>query len=1370
MAVEVGSLFASLTLDQSGFNRGFAQAERTADRSLNRIQRQAGLTSRSVEGVNRSFSQPIRPYSLIAVSRAFDNTADRANLLRGSLIATSAVFGGFAAALTSNVILRYADTYTQLNNQLRVVSESSADLKAQFQLLEDVASRSRAGLKETAILYSRLSKAAPDLDPTTALRYTETIQKALQLGGATAQEAASAAIQFSQAIASNRLGGEELRAILETPLGGALAKGLGVSIGRFRELSIQGKLTADVVLGALENIGTSVDEQFSKSVQTLDQAITLADNRFIAYIGSVDEAYGVTRLLGQGVVAFANNLENIGNVLQYVVPLISGLFAAKFLGNIGRGFSDSFGDAIKSMQRVEGAAERAGSGITGAWRDIRQRTAAEVTGTREEIRNYAKRLDEARVAQATLNQTVATSPKSAFADKSINNALKRDKDELFRLDTRQLELRDRISESYQKLATVTGGVSPAILKATNAIADAESKVNVLLAEQKQLRAAQLANQKRQVNAAVGTLQRPGPTKQALAEVREAAKEEKRIQRDIAAAQKDAAAAREALSKRLVGLSAAEAAAARAASAERITALTRINQLTAEAANLEQKRAGLQATIGQNAVRRDQQVQANIARQTKEAESAIIGYSRALDAANARQALAARSATLLARSISFASGAFSSLFGFLGGPWGVALTAATIGFTVYAAKSAAAAQSAANAQEIISQRLNKIADSSDAAGEALERLKQKAKLDGLKKELEDVGTAFDEIANEIQRRADRIDINLEKGGVSNDSPFGSLLDKSLPALRNGLTDVNKLIGQIRDLGRINAVDPQEVEEVVLLVKAIEESSLALKDIKKDTDQAEASFGKFASTFSMMASAMQKENDLRRAVDEQAYTMLVDKIADNEKKIADEMTAALKSRDAKISSALNDYIKNQARMISTLDGIRAAADEPLPSSFEDDRFKSSGWKDSFRSNVRFVPGQQPLETAMVGDELNKLNELIKKIREVGRTYGGARQLIQDGGPLLNEQAFGTNRDADSARRVIEQVRLEAQALSEGLNSGKLGAIEVTNRLEELRSTLIGSGVEENVATQIVSDIQDAIVAIPKLEAQYQSLVGQVRAFEGANSTFTSPGGAKFIKVPSPQQITNIPALSSFSPGQDPTAVAAQSEIDRARELLSNLKAEAASLPQKLLNKAMFGDDPQAFSTGVNQAKLRIGEVTQKIVEGKIPAEDLGVAIAFVKTGLVEAGAQAGALDPFLTTLQTSLSSIDPVVLKIDRLTQAMERLATASAKVKLPASGGADPATGSALPRFAKGGAFKVGGPGGTDSRLVQFMASPSETVAVFTPNQMRALSARLDGDAGGVNVQVPITIVASDANSFKNSRRQVQMDIADAVSSTVNRMR
>lgn len=334
MASIVGSLYVSLTADVSAYGRNMKQAEAITTSTTAGIRRSAGATERSISSMQRTMSGGVRPSALIAAGRSFDSAASRANLLRGSVFALTAAFGGLGAALTTNVVARYFDTFTGLENQVRVVSKGSADLAAQLELISKAANNSRSSLSAVATLYSRMQKADPSQGPIKTLQRVETINKALQLGGATAQEAASAAIQFSQAIASNRLGGEELRAVLETPLGNELAKGLGVSIGEFRKMSIEGKLTSDVLYKSLDRISGSVNEKFAKSVRTIDQALTQADNAITEYAGHLNSTYGITRLITQGISGFANNLQIIIPLLASVGAGLGTLFAARRAGGI----------------------------------------------------------------------------------------------------------------------------------------------------------------------------------------------------------------------------------------------------------------------------------------------------------------------------------------------------------------------------------------------------------------------------------------------------------------------------------------------------------------------------------------------------------------------------------------------------------------------------------------------------------------------------------------------------------------------------------------------------------------------------------------------------------------------------------------------------------------------------------------------------------------------------------------------------------------------------------------------------------------------------------------------------------------------------
>ena len=90
-------------------------------------------------------------------------------------------------------------------------------------------------------LFTRMSLATQHLgfDSERLKGVLETVNQTVAISGSSAQAATAGLIQFSQGLASNRLGGEELRSVMEQipPLGYAIAEGMGVSIAEFRQLS-----------------------------------------------------------------------------------------------------------------------------------------------------------------------------------------------------------------------------------------------------------------------------------------------------------------------------------------------------------------------------------------------------------------------------------------------------------------------------------------------------------------------------------------------------------------------------------------------------------------------------------------------------------------------------------------------------------------------------------------------------------------------------------------------------------------------------------------------------------------------------------------------------------------------------------------------------------------------------------------------------------------------------------------------------------------------------------------------------------------------------------------------------------------------------
>ncbi|EMW0892014.1 tape measure protein, partial [Enterobacter hormaechei] len=102
--------------------------------------------------------------------------------------------------------------------------------------------------------------------------------------------------QFGQSISSGTIRAEEFNSILEQmpELARQIAAGMGVSIGELRQLMLDGKLTAEDALNAIQKQTGSVNAEFEKLPRTLSQANTALTNSFLTMVDNINQATGAS--------------------------------------------------------------------------------------------------------------------------------------------------------------------------------------------------------------------------------------------------------------------------------------------------------------------------------------------------------------------------------------------------------------------------------------------------------------------------------------------------------------------------------------------------------------------------------------------------------------------------------------------------------------------------------------------------------------------------------------------------------------------------------------------------------------------------------------------------------------------------------------------------------------------------------------------------------------------------------------------------------------------------------------------------------------------------------------------------------------------
>lgn len=246
-------------------------------------------------------------------------------------VQTPALLQGAAAAFGLRELAALSDEWTTLNNRIRLVTASEAELVSVRRGLMDSANRTGQSLRSTAELYQRLAAAQKELglDSTELLAVTDTVNKAMVIGGTSAASGEAALIQLAQAMAAGTLRGEELNSVLEQApaLAQTIAKGMGIGVGELRRYAAEGKLTSRAVVEALQKMRGEVDGQFGGINLTISQAAQIFKNRLTEFVGGGSEASGAAKLLAGGLRLAADNL----NLLAGAALALGGVKLAAWL-------------------------------------------------------------------------------------------------------------------------------------------------------------------------------------------------------------------------------------------------------------------------------------------------------------------------------------------------------------------------------------------------------------------------------------------------------------------------------------------------------------------------------------------------------------------------------------------------------------------------------------------------------------------------------------------------------------------------------------------------------------------------------------------------------------------------------------------------------------------------------------------------------------------------------------------------------------------------------------------------------------------------------------------------------------------------------
>ncbi len=285
-------------------NSAGAQAAQNAAQALHQQSEAGGAAAAAAQSHARSVAAAAQSSGQMGSQAATASTAV------GGL--TSSILATVTATLSLSKAIQEMDAWTNMNNRIRLVTETQGQFaQAQSNILQ-IANDTRQPLKETADLYQRLAtnQKTLGLSGSELAGIVKTISQSMVISGVSTASGSAALMQLGQAFNSGVLRGEEFNSVMEQAPGlmQAIAAGMGRTVGEMRALAEAGKITTEALVKALQSQAAAVEANYGKMGATVGQSLTVAGNRLTEFVGRMDEVSGVSRVLSGAIIGLSDNM------------------------------------------------------------------------------------------------------------------------------------------------------------------------------------------------------------------------------------------------------------------------------------------------------------------------------------------------------------------------------------------------------------------------------------------------------------------------------------------------------------------------------------------------------------------------------------------------------------------------------------------------------------------------------------------------------------------------------------------------------------------------------------------------------------------------------------------------------------------------------------------------------------------------------------------------------------------------------------------------------------------------------------------------------------------------------------------------------
>jgi tape measure domain-containing protein len=273
--------------------------------------------------------------STLRLAQAQRTATASSNVLAGSTSRLLGVTSLLGSAFSVVGVVMLADAYTGLNNRIKMVTNSSGAQIEAMNRVKEIALNTYGNVTSLTTLFARIDRPMRNLGRSQedTLKLTETISKAIAVGGLSAQEASSSMLQLSQAFNSGRLNGDEFRSVSENmPMFlDAISRSTGRSTLELKKMSENGEITSEVMIAAFEEMARTIDKPFSEVVPRIGMAFNNLKTQAIFFFGELDKSAGITNFFSESLMWMGDNIATVTSYVTAAAIVFAGMYVSSLV-------------------------------------------------------------------------------------------------------------------------------------------------------------------------------------------------------------------------------------------------------------------------------------------------------------------------------------------------------------------------------------------------------------------------------------------------------------------------------------------------------------------------------------------------------------------------------------------------------------------------------------------------------------------------------------------------------------------------------------------------------------------------------------------------------------------------------------------------------------------------------------------------------------------------------------------------------------------------------------------------------------------------------------------------------------------------------